>query len=90
MKNTVEAERILDLGLTSCSDNANDLLKLQTAKKTILDRDARSLMESGIFQAGIEVEEERNMLGGLRPVGKEKKQAPVNRVGSNKLSTFTN
>ncbi|OQV23861.1 putative Mitotic checkpoint serine/threonine-protein kinase BUB1 [Hypsibius exemplaris] len=88
MKDSNEAERVLELGIAACCDNSTDVAKLQAAKKNILDRDARSIIESGVFPSGsFDAEEERSMLGGLRPVGKEKKQAPINRVGANKIES---
>ncbi|GAU93209.1 hypothetical protein RvY_05182 [Ramazzottius varieornatus] len=82
--NIAEAEKVLERGLSFCASDAEHKAKLEHARRLIFDRNARNLFESNITEA-LATEEDRNMLGGLRPVGREKKTAPINRIGDSKI-----
>ena len=85
--NVAEAEKVLERGLSFCCGDAEHTAKLESARRLIFDRNARTLFESN-FAESIASEEDRSMLGGLRPVGKEKKIAPINRIGDSKICKF--
>ena len=78
--NVAEAEKVLERGLSFCCGDAEHTAKLESARRLIFDRNARTLFESN-FAESIASE-------GLRPVGKEKKIAPINRIGDSKICKF--
>lgn len=86
MRRWEEAEKVLEDGMSACSGNVEYLLRLQSVKKGVLDRDARWILDNEVYTE--EPEDERDALGGLRPVDKEKKVAPINRVGDSKLRKY--
>ncbi|XP_055343014.1 mitotic checkpoint serine/threonine-protein kinase BUB1 beta-like [Paramacrobiotus metropolitanus] len=87
---TLKAEEILDKGITACAGCPDHVLRLQAGKKALLDRDARALvLDPEAFSVfDDELEEERTALGALQAVGKDKGDAPVNRIGDSKLRKF--